>query len=176
VKQTTMAEEGITVPTIDDTDNKVLVIPEGKELLRVALLGIVVGLVVPLLAWLIQNYFVSPIFCRETTVGICAATDATTYYVATVVMAVIAIALMANWQVFRPLLIAVAAAATLWGMQRYIGDVIAKSGIEYYAASAGLYALTYVLFYWLMRLRNFALSIILTVVAIVLLRWILLSA
>ena len=171
-----MAEEGVTVPTIDDTDNKVLVVPEGKELLRVALLGIAVGLIVPLLAWLTQHYFVDPVFCRAANVGICAATDATTYYVSTVVMAVVAIAFMANWQVFRPLLIAVAAAAALWGMQRYALDVIAKSGMEYYAASAGLYALAYVLFYWLMRLRSFVLSIILTVVAVIVLRWILLSA
>lgn len=171
-----MAEEGVTVPTVEDAENKVLVIPEGKELLRVALLGIIVGVAIPLLAWIMQKYFVNPIFCRETTVGICAAADATTYYVSTVVLAVIAIALMANWQVFRPLLIAVAAAATLWGAQRYVPDIIAKAGIEYYALSAGLYGLMYVLFYWLMRLRSFALSIILTLVAIVLLRWILLSA
>lgn len=171
-----MAEEAIAVPAIDDSDNKVLVIPEGKELLRVALLGVVVGVVTPLLAWLMQKYFVNPIFCRETTVGICSAADATTYYVSTVVLAVVAIALMANWQIFRPLLIALAAAATLWGMQRYVGDVIARSGWEYYAASAGLYALTYVLFYWLMRLRSFVLSIILTVIAVVALRWLLLSA
>jgi len=171
-----MAEEGVTVPTVEDTENKVLVIPEGKELLRVALLGVFVGVAIPLLAWIMQKYFVNPIFCRETTVGICAAADATTYYVSTVVLAVIAIALMANWQVFRPLLIAVAAAAALWGAQRYVPDMIAKSGIEYYALSAGLYGLMYVLFYWLMRLRSFAFSIILTVAAVVLLRWILLSA
>lgn len=170
-----MAEEGVTVPTVEDTENKFLVVPEGKELLRVALLGVAVGIIIPFLSWLMQQYFVNPIFCRETTVGICAAADVTTYYVSTVVMAVIAIALMANWQVFRPLLIAVAAAATLWGAQRYVPEVVAKAGIEYYALSAGLYGLLYVLYYWLMRLRSFALSIVLTVAAIVLLRWILLS-
>ena len=170
-----MAEEGVTVPTVEDTDNKVLVVPEGKELLRVAVLGIIVGITIPLFAWLMQKYFVNPIFCRQTAVDICAAADATTYYVSTVVMAVIAIALMANWQVFRPLLIAVAAAATLWGAQRYVPEVVAKSGIEYYALSAGLYGMLYVLFYWLMRLRSFALSILLTVFAVVVLRWILLS-
>ena len=163
------------IPTVED-DNSLLILPDTVDLVRVGLLGLGVGALIPLLAWLLQKFLVGPIFCRETTsLAVCGAGDLTTYYVATVVMGVVAIALMANWQVFRPLLIVVAATSALWGFQRYAGSTIASAGWEYYMTSAVLFALTFLLFYWLLRLKNFTLSIILTVVVVILVRWALLT-
>src|SRR6266498_2376538 len=155
-----MAEETIPqAPTIE-SDSKILVVPETIDMLRVGILGLLAGILIPLISWLIQRYFIGPVFCHETTaLGVCAAGDMTTYYIATVIMTVIAVALLANWQIFRPLLIAVAAASALWGLQRYLGDTAVKAGWEYYTSSGLMYALVSLLFYWLLRLKSFALSV-----------------
>ena len=166
--------EAPVAPTTEEQSN-VLIIPEGVDLLRVGLLGLGVGLLIPALSWVLHTYLLSPIFCRGgAAAAICNTTDLTAYYVAAVIMGVVSVALMANWQVFRPLLIAVAAIASLWGFQRFTGNTIAHAGLEYYITSAIMFAVVYLLFYWLLRLKSFALSVILTVVAVVLIRWVLL--
>jgi hypothetical protein len=171
-----MTEETVPQVPVVENSSKILVVPETIDMLRVGVLGLLVGLFIPLISWLLQRYFIEPVFCQETTaLGVCAPNDMTTYYIATVVMTVIAVALLANWQIFRPLLIAVAAASALWGLQRYLGDTVAKAGWEYYLSSGISYALVSLLFYWLLRLRSFALSVGLCVVAVVLIRWVLLT-
>lgn len=174
--QTVAASEGVPqIPTVED-DSSLLIIPEGIDLLRVGLLGVLVGVLIPALTWLLQKFLITPVFCREASaLSVCGTGDLTTYYIATVVLGVVAVALMANWQIFRPLLIAVASVAALWGLQRYAGDTIASAGVEYYVTSAILFALAFLLFYWLLRLKSFALSVILTVIAVVLIRWALLA-
>ena len=170
-----MAEAVPQIPTTED-DSSVLISPEWIDLIRVGILGLAVGVVIPAFGWLLQKFLVDPIFCRETSVlAICNPSDLTMYYIATVVVGVVAVALMANWQVFRPLLVAAAALAALWGFQRYVGDTVSHAGLEYYISSAVLYALAFVVFYWLLRLKSFALSVVLVVLAVVLIRWSLLS-
>jgi hypothetical protein len=167
-----------TVPQIPTTeeDSSVLISPEWIDLIRVGILGLVVGALIPFVGWLLQKFLIMPVFCRETAaLAVCNSADLTTYYIATVVLSVVAVALMANWQIFRPLLVAVAAASALWGFQRYVGDTVVHAGIEYYISSAVLYALAFLLFYWLLRLKSFALSVVLTVVTVILIRWALLS-
>jgi hypothetical protein len=163
------------IPTVED-DSNVLIAPEWIDLIRVGLLGLAVGLFIPTLSWLLQKFLIAPVFCREaTTLAVCGGGDLTTYYISTVVLSVVAVALMANWQVFRPLLVAVATASALWGLQRYLGSTVAHSGVEYYISSGVIFALTFLLFYWILRLKSFALSVILTVLLVVLIRWALLT-
>ena len=163
------------IPTTGD-ESSVLIAPEWVDLLRVGLLGGAVGILIPALGWLLQHFLITPLFCHNTSsLAMCSASDLTTYYISTVILGVIAVALMANWQVFRPLLIAVAAAAALWGFQRYVGDTVSHAGFEYYLSSAILYALVFLLFYWILRFKSFALSVTLTILAVVLIRWALLS-
>jgi hypothetical protein len=153
-----------------------IVSPEVIEMVRVGVLGLLVGLLVPFAAWLLQKFMVVPVFCHQgATLTVCGGDDLTTYYIASVVVGIIAVTLMANWQVFRPLLVAAASASALWGLQRYLGDTFAHSGWEYYISSALAYGTTYLLFYWLLRFKSFALSVVTTIIAIVLIRWALLA-
>lgn len=170
-----MATDAEQLPLTEE-ESTFLIAPEWVDLLRVGLLGLAVGALIPALGWVLQKFLITPVFCREGAhLAVCSTGDLTTYYIATVVLAVVAVALMANWQVFRPLLVAVAAAASLWGFQRYVGDTVSHAGVEYYLSSAVLYALAFLLFYWLLRLKNFTFSVILTVLAVVAIRWALLS-
>ena len=171
-----MAVEAVPqIPTTEE-DSNVLISPEWIDLIRVGILGLAVGVLIPAFGWLLQKFLIAPIFCKEaTTLAVCTPGDLTTYYIATVVLSVVSVALMANWQVFRPLLVAVAAASALWGFQRYVGDTVSHAGVEYYISSAVLYAVAFLLFYWILRLKSFALSVILTVVAVILIRLALLA-
>jgi hypothetical protein len=171
-----MAVEAVPqIPTTEE-DSNVLISPEWIDLIRVGILGLAVGVLIPALGWLLQKFLIAPIFCKEAaTLAVCTPGDLTTYYIATVVLSVVSVALMANWQVFRPLLVAVAAASALWGFQRYVGDTVSHAGVEYYISSAVLYAVAFLLFYWILRLKSFALSVILTVVAVILIRLALLA-
>lgn len=164
------------IPTTEEESSGLLIVPEGVDMVRVGLLGLVVGVLIPGLTWVLQKFLITPIFCREaTSLAVCGVGDLTSYYVATVVLGVIAVALMANWQIFRPLLVVIAAVTALWGLQRYAGSTISSAGIEYYLTSAVLFGLAFLLFYWLMRLKSFALSVVLSVIAVVLIRWTLLA-
>jgi hypothetical protein len=174
-QQKIVADEPIPqIPTLEDESNFIIV-PETQDFLRVGLLGLVTGLLIPALAWLLQKFIISPIFCHDTSLAVCSSGDLTTYYISTVVLGVVAVALMANWQVFRPLLIAVAAASALWGLQRYASGTVSHSGWEYYVSSGILYGLAFLLFYWLLRLKSFTLSVVLTVMLVILIRWALLA-
>jgi hypothetical protein len=171
-----MPDANVVPPAPVNENPQVVMQPNKTEMLKVGLLGLASGVVTPLLAWLIQKFLLAPIFCHETvTSKVCAAGDLSAYYIAVVITAIISVALMASWQVFRPLLIAVAAAAALWGFQRYAGDTAAYAGWEYYASSAAMYASALLLFYWLLRLRSLAFSVLLTLVAVILIRWALLA-
>jgi hypothetical protein len=169
------AKDSVPVAPTTEEESGLLIVPESVDMIRVGLLGLIVGALIPGLTWVLQKFLVTPIFCREaTSLAVCGVGDLTSYYVATVVLGIISVALMANWQIFRPLLVVIAAIAALWGLQRYAGSTIVNAGIEYYLTSAVLFALAFLLFYWLMRLRSFALSVVLSVIAVVLIRWALL--
>lgn len=170
-----MPDSSVVPPVQADESSRIIIMPERVEMLKVGLLGLATGLVIPCMAWLVQKFLLAPIFCREASnLGVCAPSDLTAYYIAVIITTIISVALMANWQVFRPLLIAVAAASALWGLQRYVSDTVAHAGWEYYISSAVMYAVVLLLFYWLLRLRSFAFSVILSVVAVILIRWALL--
>lgn len=157
---------------VDEFDDQSFYVRSSRgELLKVLLLGIAVGLLVPLLSFLLEKFFIEPVFCRSAdSFGVCATGGLTAYYIATALASVLAIVLLANWQVFRPLLIVVGAAAALWGLKKYSGDMAGASGVEYYLFSAVIFALAYLLFYWVMRIRTFLLSVLLAVGLVIVIR------
>ncbi|MGH7196606.1 MAG: hypothetical protein ACREGJ_02445 [Candidatus Saccharimonadales bacterium] len=148
---------------------------ERTELLKIGLLGAIAGILIPLLGVVISNYFIEPVFCQSTdNFAICGSGGLVGYYIASVLVAIGAVALLANWGVFRPLLVVLGVTAALWGLKKYVDPLTAGSWLEYYAFSVVLYGLGYLLFYLLVRFRNFALSVVLALVAVVLIRWALL--
>jgi hypothetical protein len=135
-----------------------------KELVKVAVTGIGIGATIALLSELIANYFIDPVFCRSTdSFAICAEGGMIAFYAATVIVSIIGVAILATIGTFRPLLIALAAAAALWGVKDFLGGL---HWLEYGAWVAAMFGVAYVLFYWLLRARSFVLSLILTIIAV----------
>lgn len=139
------------------------------EVIRVTILGAIVGLLVPLIGWLIAEYFIKPVFCgSQGALGVCSSGGIIANHVAAVVLMFGAFVLLTQWAIFRALLLVAASTVTLWGLAKYAEPIISASWFEYLALSVVLYAVAFITFYWLLRIRNFALSfgaIIVTVVA-----------
>jgi hypothetical protein len=162
------ATDTVNPPTI----LKPYVETDRMEILRVALVGAIVGLLVPLLAIAIANWFIDPVFCRSNqSFSICSSGGIVAYHSAAIIVAMAVIALFANWGVFRPLPLVIAATIAMWGFKKFVDPLTSTSWVEYYVFSMILTLLCYLLFYWLLRLRNFPLSIILTAGATALVCW-----
>lgn len=165
-----MAVTDITTPT---TELKPYMESDRMELLRVGIIGVIAGLIVPLLGVAIANGLISPIFCHSNanTFSICSSGGIVGYHTAAIIVALAVVALFANWGVFRPLPLVLAATIAMWGFKKFVDPLTSGAWVEYYAFSIILTALCYLLFYWLLRLRNFPLSIILTIIATALVCW-----
>lgn len=147
------------------------------EVLQIFAVGLAAGAVVKLLSFITKQYFIVPVFCRTTdNFGVCVQGDQIALGIATVITALLAVVALARLNVFRPLLVVVATAATLWGLGGYL------QGVNQYANWGEqtlwlmvLYGLSYVAFSWLLRVRNFAISLVATIVVIIGLRFMLIS-
>lgn len=162
----------VTDITTSPTETKPYLDTDRMEVIRVALAGAVAGLLVPLLALAIANWIISPIFCHANQgFSICSQGGVVAYHIAGVMVALAGVALLANWSVFRPLPLVLAVTVAMWGFNKFVNPLVTGAWIEYFLFSVALTMLCYLLFYWLLRLRNFPVSITITVVAAGLVCW-----
>lgn len=139
-----------------------------KDIAQVLSLGLASGALIALLGELLQRFLINPVFCQGATGGdICGPNGLAGFYTATVIVTVLSIVTLARFGIFRPLLIAVGAATALWGLKSYLAGL---SLLEYGFWTALLFGMTYLLLYWLLRARNFFVSLALVIVAVVALR------
>lgn len=143
-----------------------------NEVIKVITLGVIVGLLVPGLSTLVANYFIAPIFCNSPdTFSVCASGGIIANHIAAVVLGVVAFIVLTQWAVYRALVLVIAVTLAMWGLKKYADPLTSGSWIEYYLFSGLLYGLAYALFYWLLRVRNFVVSIIAVVVAVAVAAW-----
>lgn len=139
-----------------------------RILLRVILIGAIVGAVTWVLALLLERYVIDPIFCRGAMSGtVCAETTDVAGNIALVVTAFAGMFAMVRASIFRPMLIALAAAASLWGIMGWLSGTAWYVGLIW---SMLLYALTYVMFAWFARINNFVVALAVTLVIVILAR------
>lgn len=147
-----------------------------QEVVPVAFIGLIIGLLAPLVGGLLATYFIEPVFCSSADAfSICATGGNFAFNISTILLAVVAIVILARLRVYRPLLIAVATAAALWGLKKYL-DGLQPNIFEYYIWFGILYALSYLVFFWLLRIRNFAISAVAVLITIVLTQWVLIAS
>jgi hypothetical protein len=172
-----MAEQlNLDVPNMTDPEatevSSLFLSTNRSEVIRVAALGIVVGLLIPLLSFLVERYIIEPAFCSSAnTFQVCASGGLVAHSIAAVALGVVSVIIFVNWQVFRPLVVVVAVIVALWGLKKYMGNIAAVSWWEYMALSGLLYGLTFALFFWAVRLRSFIASFILVIGLVAGFRW-----
>lgn len=112
-------------------------------------IGAVTGALVWLLTLLLTRFVIQPIVCDM--LRVCGDTVAISGNVAAILGAVFGLTALIRWRARRPLLVVVAAVIALWGMAPWLYGLGWLESLTY---SALLYALTYGVLYWLVRMRN----------------------
>lgn len=112
-----------------------------------AVIGIGIGLIYALFTWLLSKYVFGSFSCGggETP---CAESISTASNIATILTAIVAIAIGIRMNIARPLLVALGVSALLWGLG---GWLIGLHWAESLSWIVVLYALAYIFFVWLSR-------------------------
>ncbi len=139
-----------------------------QHVVQITLLGAVLGAATWIVALLIRQVVLMPLFCGDSANGTCPDVTTNATNISLIVTAVIGLLGLVRLSVYRPLLIVLAVIASLWGVGAW------TVGSPWYEALAWLIilcALCYVAFAWLVRPRSFVPAVILVVIAVVLIRW-----
>lgn len=148
---------------------------EPRRQFVITITGMLVGLGVSMLTWALQHYFFDPAFCQDSSnTYVCGNGANVAFMVATLAGVAVATAILARALVYRPLLIAAAVAASLWALTSYLPGMQLGS-VEQALWFMLLFGLGYTLFGWLLRFRHFAIALTLTLVAVVVLRFLLIA-
>ena len=139
----------------------------GRELVSVIVSGIAVGAVAWVLYYLLNMYVFSAVLCRPQAPADCSNAPGYAMTVAVIIASIAGLAVLARMRVYRPLLVVLAAAISLWGFQHII------SGMQWYVALpvvALLFGFSYGLYTWLGRLRSFILAVVISIILVVAVR------
>lgn len=148
-----------------------------RESVAIAVNGLLAGIAVWGISVLLDRFVITPIFCSNASqAAACDGSGLIAFNIATVLVAVATIFSLARIGVFRPLIVALATAITLWALPSYIAGVSTAAPLfEQIVWLATLYALMFLVFSWLLRLRSFAISLVLTLAVVVLFRYLLMQ-
>lgn len=157
----------------EETPNESPLVTMGaRELLRIVLRGALVGAGVAIVYLLLNKFVFTAVLCRPQSTGDCGQASNYAAIAALVLSLFGGVIVLAQARVYRPLLVVLAALISLWGLQDH------ASGAAWYwviIAAAVLLGLSYGLYAWLARIRNFILAVVVTVVVVVLIRWMLVA-
>ncbi len=134
-------------------------------IVQVALLGVILGAIAWLLTLLLGRFVLDPIFCNnQATTGICLNSNVIAGNIALVFAAVGGVLGLVRLGVYRPMLVAIAVAITLWSLAGWVDGLLWFESLVW---TIGLYALAYAAFAWLVRPRTFLFAIILILVVVI---------
>ena len=137
---------------------------------------IAIGAGTGLAAWVftavISRYVIEPLACGATlNAAVCSDATGMAGNIATIIVTTIAVIVMVRLRVIRPIIIAVASAALLWGLAAWAEGLF---WLEIIAWSIGLYAIAYGLFSWIARSTVLWLAIVLSILIVLSIRLIVL--
>lgn len=138
-----------------------------QTLVQVALFGAGLGLVSWLLTMLVRQIIFVPLFCGDPANSLCVGATGSAGVLALIITGIIGLLGLVRLGVYRPLLVALAAAVTLWGVAVWTGGMLWYEAIAW---TVILYALAYVVFTWLVRPRAFGLAAGAVIVVVILSR------
>ncbi len=138
-------------------------------LVRVALLGLGLGVAAWGLAMLLNKFAVMPLFCHnQPRAGVCADPQDSAGDIALVLTAVAGVLGLVRLGIYRPMLVAIAVAVCVWGLFGWLDGIVWYESLGW---AALIFTAAYALFTWLVRPRNFVLALAILVVVIGLARY-----
>ena len=142
------------------------------EFFNVLFTGLGVGIIITLLYFLLNTFVFGAVLCRPQSTVDCSQAPNYAMIVAIILGTIGGVANLARIRIYRPLMVGIASAVALWGLHSI------TSGMAWYwmlLCVAVLFALAYAAFTWVARIRSFILALVVTVVLVVIARWILVA-
>lgn len=136
---------------------------------QVGLIGGVLGATGYGLALLIGKYVIDPLVCRGDSLAACAQSEVLAVNIAAVVVAIVGATLLIRMHIHRAVGVALAALIAFWNLR------LLAEGLPWFESLAWfviVYALGYLLFTNLFRVRRIYLAVIMVALAILLVRWV----
>ena len=149
-----------------------LVVMTSRDLLSTVICGLVVGVMVAALLFVMNKFIFTPVLCRPQAPADCSQAPSYAMVVAMVIGAIAGVVGLARLRIYRPLLVVIAATISLWGLQALMMPL---SWYLYVLVPMILFGLAYSLFAWIARLRSFLLALVITVVLVVVIRLVLVA-
>lgn len=119
--------------------------------LRILVALVVSGAVIWLLALAFDKFMITPVFCSNAdNISICANSTSIASYISLILVGVMLVPLLAVFGIKRPLLVVLAATASLWGVTLWANGPWALSLIWVIVATV----LVYLSLIWLNRIRG----------------------
>lgn len=147
---------------------------EQRSVVGAALTGLFVGIVGWLTTMAIQAWIIEPIFCRSAqTANVCSSGGTIAWVTALIIVSIVGLLSLVRTGVFRPLLVVLAALIALWGVSTWLAPLPWWQALLWHGA---LFTLAYSLFAWLARVQSFLLSLIVTIVVIIVIRFVVLNS
>ena len=139
-----------------------------RQLLWVGVVGLGVGLVAWVLGQLLDMGLFRFIFCRDAGIEGCVTSGNYGNAAGILIATGLGVWGLVRFQIFRPLLIGLAAALTLWGIYNTLDPQP-----WYVTLFIGmlLFAVAYMLFAWVMRLRSLLWAAVVTIIVLVVVRF-----
>jgi len=143
--------------------------------IRLLVSALLIGALTGAAGWLInlflQNYFIEPVFCAsDVSSTICSNGSTIAWTLAHILAVGASVVAMVGAMIYRPLLVAIAAFVTVWGLNSWLG------GLEWWSATLWqmlIFALAYGAYAWIARTVQFWAAALATVVVVVICRFVL---
>lgn len=132
-------------------ESKPTIIEQQRTLMfRIAAVGVILGLSAWALTYVLQRFVLSSLLCGDQ-VAVC--TDSVAYAggISTVIVAIVGVAILVRLTVYRPLLIALGVAISLWGLASWLTGLGILESVGW---TVLLYVVGYLAYAWLARIRN----------------------
>lgn len=161
-----MSPTRTTVTTTSDNTTPSLTAMSIRDVIGTFFCGIAAGVLTGVVWLLLNRYVFGAVLCRDGGAQ-CAQAPLFSMIVAMVVGMIAGVIGMAQLRVFRPLLAVIATVAALWGIQTWLMPMTWYWALVVLGL---LFGLSYALFAWVSRIRSFILAIVVTVIAVVIVR------
>ena len=141
-----------------------------QQLIRVAVLGFVVGIVAWLVTLFASEVVLPAIPCGEASDASCAVMTAdTSSAIATLLASVVGLLGLVKLGVYRPIIVVIAAVICLWPLNAWTQNLFWFESIAWHGI---LYMFLYTLFSWLVRPRSIVTVLLVVIPVVVLIRWV----
>ncbi|MDO8336009.1 MAG: hypothetical protein Q7T74_04505 [Candidatus Saccharibacteria bacterium] len=135
-----------------------------RTFIGVVLTAIVASIVTLLLTFAIDKVVLQPAICNANEVGNCTQSAQISFHIASVIAAILAVVMLLQASVYRPLLVALAVTISLWSIY---GVFLAKAAWPLQLLILTILSiLAYVAFTWLLRTYSLIIALVSTIVLV----------